>query len=86
MKLYILYKIENKKLRELSKDFLKSNVVYYSISYEGEIVHKFKNGKTRKIDLFKSNVEMIGNNGKELYSNILNRNHPLMMCAILYYK
>ena len=40
--------MEDEKLRELSKDFLKSNVVYRFISFEGVIKHGFKNGKERK--------------------------------------
>ena len=33
--------MEDKQLRELSKDFLKKNVIYHSITLEGEIEHRF---------------------------------------------
>ena len=45
--------MEDKKLRELSKEFLRNNVVSHSINLEGKIMHKFKNGRIRRIDLFK---------------------------------
>ena len=78
--------MEDEKLRELSKDFLKSNVVYRFISFEGVIKHGFKNGKERKIDLFKRLVTITDNDGNELFNKILDSNHPLIICANLYYK
>ena len=78
--------VEDEKLRELSKDLLLDNVVGYSYDSFGEIIHKFKNGRIRKIDLFKRYVQITDSNGNELYSNILDIKHPLIMCANLYYK
>ena len=78
--------MDDEKLRELSKDFLKSNSVYRFISIDGIIKHRFKNGKERKIDLFKRLVTITDNNGNELFSKVLDSEHPLIKCANLYYK
>jgi len=78
--------MEDLKLRELSQDFLIKNVVKHSIRINGEIFHKFKNGRTRYIDLFKSHVKIIDSNGNDLYSNILDIEHPLIRFAHFYYK
>ena len=78
--------MDDEKLRELSKDFLKSNVLYRFISIDGIIKHRFKNGKERKIDLFKRLVTISDNNGNVLFSNVLESEHPLIKCANLYYK
>ena len=78
--------MEDKQLRELSKDFLKKNVIYHSITLEGEIEHRFTNGRIRKIDLFKRLVKILDSEKNELYSNVLDENHPLIKCAKLYYK
>ena len=78
--------MEDKQLRELSKDFLKKNVIYHSITLEGEIEHRFTDGRIRKIDLFKRLVKIFDSEKNELYSNVLDENHPLIKCAKLYYK
>ena len=78
--------MEDKKLRELSKEFLRNNVVSHSINLEGKIMHKFKNGRIRRIDLFKRFVQIFDKDNNQLYSNILDDSHPLIKCADLYYK
>ena len=78
--------MEDQKLRELSKDFLKDNVLCHSITPEGEITHKFKNGRIRKIYLFQRLVKILDSEKNELYSNVLDESHPLIKCAKLYYK
>ena len=78
--------IEETKLRELSQGFLKKNIVYRNVDTRGKIIHKFANGRTRKIDLFKRLVKILDENENELYSNTLESNHPLIICANLYYK
>ena len=50
--------MEDKKLRELSNEFLINNVVSHSINKKGEIKHRFKNGRLRRIDLFKRLVQI----------------------------
>lgn len=42
--------MEDDKLRELSQDFLIKNIVSSGRSTDGEIIHTFKNGRTRIID------------------------------------
>ena len=78
--------MEDLKLKELSKEFLLSNVVFISCNTNGELFHTFKNGRTRKIFLFQRLVKIIDIYGNELYSKILDSNHPLIRCAELYYK
>ena len=79
--------MEDDKLRELSKDFLLKNVVCTAMSIDGgEMEHKFKNGRTRIIDIFKQSVKIIDKDGNLLYHNKLDKKHPLMFNAINYYK
>ena len=78
--------MEDEKLRELSEDFLKKNVIGFTHNNYGIIIHEFKNGRVRKIDLFKRFVQITDNNGKELYSTTFDSSHRLMKCANLYYK
>lgn len=78
--------MEDLELRELSKEFLLANVVVISCNIKGELFHTFKNGRTRKIFLFQRLVKIIDSDGKELYSKVLDNNHPLIRCANLYYK
>ena len=51
--------MEDEKLRELSEDFLKKNVIGFTHNNYGIIIHEFKNGRVRKIDLFKRFVQII---------------------------
>ena len=78
--------MEDVRLRELSKDFLPCNIVHKYMDNIGGIEHKFKNGKTRKIELYKRFVTIIDVDGNELYSTILDGNHPLIKCAKIYYE
>ena len=78
--------MEDKQLRELSKEFLINNVVSHSINKKGEIKHRFKNGRLRRIDLFKRLVQIFDSDKNQLYSSVLNDSHPLIKCANLYYK
>ena len=78
--------MEDKQLRELSKEFLINNVVSHSINKKGEIKHRFKNGRLRRIDLFKRLVQIFDSDQNQLYSSVLNDSHPLIKCADLYYK
>ena len=78
--------MEDLKLKEHSKEFLLDNVVFISCNIKGELFHTFKNGRTRKIFLFQLLVKIINSDGNELYSKILDDNHPLIRCANLYYK
>ena len=78
--------MEDEKLRELSKDFLFKNIILKAETDPGdEIQHKFKNGRTRIINVFKHSVKIIDENGNLLYFKILDIKHPLMHNAICYY-
>ena len=77
--------MEDAKLRELSKDLIPSNIVQSYMDNIGGLGHKYKNGLTRNINIHKRLVTIIDANGKELYSNILDDNHPLIKCATIYY-
>ena len=77
--------MEDAKLRELSKDLILSNIVGSYMDNIGGLGNKYKNGLTRKIDIYKRLVTIIDADGNELYSNILDDNHPLIRCATIYY-
>lgn len=78
--------MEDYQLRELSKEFLRRNVISYSITKDGEILHRFKNERIRRIDKFKRLVQIFDSDNNLLYSKILEESHPLIKCADLYYK
>ena len=77
--------MEDARLRELSKDLIPSNIVHRYMDNVGGLGRKYKNGLTRKIDIPKKLVTIYDANGKELYSNTLDENHPLIKCATIYY-
>ena len=77
--------MEDPRLRELSKDLIPSNIVHSHMDNIGGLERKYKNGLTRKIDIPKKLVTIIDADGNELYSNILDDNHPLIKCATIYY-
>ena len=77
--------MEDARLRELSKDLIPINIVRSYSDNIGRLGNKYKNGLTRKIDIYKRLVTIIDADGKELYSNILDDNHPLIRCAKVYY-
>ena len=77
--------MEDARLRELSKELIPSNIVHRYMDNVGGLGRKYKNGLTRKIDIPKKLVTIYDANGKELYSNTLDENHPLIKCATIYY-
>ena len=77
--------MEDPRLRELSKDLIPSNIVHSYMDNIGGLGGKYKNGLTRKINIPKKLVTIIDADGNELYSNILDDNHPLIKCATIYY-
>ena len=77
--------MEDARLRELSKDLIPINIVRRYSDNIGRLGNKYKNGLTRKIDIYKRLVTIIDADGNELYLNILDANHPLMKCATIYY-
>ena len=63
------------------KDFISGNIVFHSISPDGDIIQKTKNGKTRIVNAISKKVELLDNEGKILYSKILDESHPLIYYA-----
>lgn len=78
--------MQEEELKKQMKDFLIENVVSYGKTESGDIFHKFKNGKTRTINIFKRSIEITEENGKLLFSTILDENHPLIVNGKLYYQ
>ena len=55
-------------------------------SMSGEISLSFENGKTRKIFVFDCLVQIIDTTGNELYSSILEINHPFTVYVNICYE
>ncbi len=78
--------MQEEELKKQMKDFLIENVVSYGKSSSGDIFHKFKNGKTRTLNVFDRSVKITDENGNEIFSTILDENHPLIVNGKLYYE
>lgn len=68
------------------QDFLLKNIKYKTQNENGDIIHVIKNGKKRIVNAITHEVTIIGGDGKILYKKILDKNHPIIINAIQYYK
>lgn len=74
-----------KQINEM-KDFVLKDITDSALDENGEIMSKIKNGKKRIVNIISHKVTIIGSDGKILFCEKLDENHPIICNAIRYYK